>query len=913
MRFNFRQISALATSALMLGMTAGVAAAANYPQPFVSGGTADVAVVYGTGAGVSALDLVQAGNIQSNLQSFMTGSSGGTSTSTSGEVVSLDTSADRIWLNTSLNAVKSTITKSDLPTVLGDYTFSGDVTSKVTSAVKLQSGAAAGADNSGKVVFAKQPSSSDDPVIGISLGTSATSNPLYNASATMSAINFTHSDSEGEEIVLFGQTFTIASETDLTSIVLLKDAEKVDLSSDAPTATVTVGGATYTIELVSASDTSATVKVTDSAGVSASKEINEAASKRVNGIDIAVTNADETNLKLSATVTAGSEKITLTAGSIVTVGEDDDPVDGTLAYITGGIGAATEIAVAVFRPDSTSDAILPGESFVDPVFGSFKLDFAGLSSPLDDANREVISVGVAGDDTMTLKFTEQGGNEKSIDFAHNESGVWKLGDDSNYSIATVEMANLSYASNVGIGGLYTVDDGASKYVVVGNEDYGHMLELYDAYNQTTGSSAITNDRVKFRDVFTGETYETTFSSTEGSGTIDVDGKRYTVYFNGTGEGAYVQLKYPTSDSSAVNTYVVFPTIETKEGAMIQLFQPTLLNLTDMNSSVGRNDAVAGTATPGGGAINLQLPDGDGYTTVTLTNNATAGYDTAWQVGTNTTFFHTNSTTAFAGTSTNMTVTIGTMTYQFTSVGVSNLTQLAVVNPEGSAFIDQPAVVVYEQKDDNTAYHAIVVDLESTPPGTSTDGVGVNDVLFSSDYYHAAATRASDSDFTEDIDWFGTRTIMDASDSDQKVVEISYPKGQVYAQLFLGASGSVVSSSTSTSGTTQLGEILVKDSEVGSVSSKNLIVVGGSCINSVAASLVGGAKCGSSWTTETGVGSGQFLIQSFARSGKVALLVAGYEAADTVNAATYLRTKTVDTTVGKKYLGTSATSATLQVA
>jgi len=923
MRFNFRKISALASTALMIGMTAGVAAAANYPAPFVSGGAADVAIVYGTGAGVSALDVVQAGNIQSSLQSFMTGTTGGGSTSTSGETVSLDTSADRIWLNTSLNAVKSTLTKTDLPTVLKDYTFSGDVTSKVTSTIKLIAGAAAGGENSGRVVFVKQPSSSDDPVIGISMGTSATSNSLYNASATMSAVNFTHADSEGEEIMLFGQSFTVASETDLTSIVLLKDAEKVDLTSDAPTATVTVGGSQYTIELVSASDTSATVRVTDSAGVSASKEINEAASKRVNGIDIAVTNADETNLKLSATVTAGSEKITLTAGSVVTVGENDDPIDGTLAYVTGGNGAATEIAIAVFRPDSTNDAILPGTSFVDPVFGSFKVDFAGLTSPLDDANRDMISVGVAGDDTMTLKFTEQGGNEKSIDFAHNESGVWKLGDDSNFSIATTEMANLSYSSNIGTGGLYTVDDGASKFVVIGNEDYGHLLELYDVYNQTTGSSAITNDRVKFKDVFTGSTYETTFSATEGSGTIDVDGKRYTVYFNGTGEAAYVQIKYPTSDSSTVNSYVVFPTIETKQGALIQLYQPTLLNLTDMNSSTGRNDAVAGTQAIGGGAQILLLPDGDGYTSVTLTNNATAGYDSSWEVGSNTTADLTTNTTATTynaiGLNTNITFTVGTISYRLTSVGVANLTQITVVTPEGTAqdsdaAIDNPGLVVFEAKDDNTAYHALVVDLESTPPGTSTDGVGVNDVLFSSDYYHAAATRASDSDFTEDVDWFGLHTTVDASDSDQKTVTISYPRDQVYAQLFIGASGSTVTGGSTPGGATQLGEVLVRDSEVGSVGSKNLVVVGGSCINSVAAGLVGGASCGSAWTTATGVGSGQFLIQSFARdSGKVALLVAGYEAADTVNAATYLRTQAVDTASGKKYIGTSSTSATLQVA
>ena len=100
-----------------------------------------------------------------------------------------------------------------------------------------------------------------------------------------------------------------------------------------------------------------------------------------------------------------------------------------------------------------------------------------------------------------------------------------------------------------------------------------------------------------------------------------------------------------------------------------------------------------------------------------------------------------------------------------------------------------------------------------------------------------------------------------------------------------------------------------------LSTKNLIIIGGSCINSAAASLVGGAHCGSGWTDATSVGSGQFLIQSFGdayTTGKIALLVAGYSAADTINAVTYLKTQTVDTTAGKKYKGTSSTSATLVV-
>jgi hypothetical protein len=157
------------------------------------------------------------------------------------------------------------------------------------------------------------------------------------------------------------------------------------------------------------------------------------------------------------------------------------------------------------------------------------------------------------------------------------------------------------------------------------------------------------------------------------------------------------------------------------------------------------------------------------------------------------------------------------------------------------------------------------------------------------------------------------TSTDPADSPASI-EVKIPKGIVTPLLYV-TSKEGVSVTTTAGGATQLGDVLVKDSEVSSVSSKNLIVVGGSCINSVAASLLG-STCGSDFTDKTGVGSGQFLIQSMASTystGKVALVVAGYEAADTVNAATYLRNQVVDTTAGKKYKGTSATSAELQVA
>jgi len=103
---------------------------------------------------------------------------------------------------------------------------------------------------------------------------------------------------------------------------------------------------------------------------------------------------------------------------------------------------------------------------------------------------------------------------------------------------------------------------------------------------------------------------------------------------------------------------------------------------------------------------------------------------------------------------------------------------------------------------------------------------------------------------------------------------------------------------------------VKDADVATVAGKNLIVVGGSAVNTVAAELLGGAYREAAFTSATGVGAGEFLIQSFDRAGETALLVAGYAAADTEKAVTYLLNENPDTTVGTKMKGTSATEAVI---
>lgn len=155
------------------------------------------------------------------------------------------------------------------------------------------------------------------------------------------------------------------------------------------------------------------------------------------------------------------------------------------------------------------------------------------------------------------------------------------------------------------------------------------------------------------------------------------------------------------------------------------------------------------------------------------------------------------------------------------------------------------------------------------------------------------------------DAVATRILHETSTSGTDSAEIYYAAGsdghsQSYAEVFLKASEATIGGGAAVP--------ILMDSEVSSAAGKNIVVVGGSCVNTAAAQLLGSSSplCGADWTAVTDVGAGEYLIQTFSRTGsKVATLVAGYNAADTDTAATALTTQTVDTTAGMKYKGTTA--------
>ena len=848
MRFNFRKIASVLAGAVMLSSTVGFAAAASYPEPFVAGGTADAAVVVGANAAVS--DWSAAIDLQQNLNGLVTSSSSSSSASVSGEAAPLFTSGTKLYINDSLNSVKNVLTKTDLPTVLAKETFSGNVDASITQTIDI------GFDP--RVVFKKQPTNSDDPEFGLELSTNDALY-MYNATATFSkAINFTNADSEGESISLFGQTFTVGSATDATSLVLLQSAEKLSLDSDNPTAEVTVGGETYTIELVSASDDSATIQVTDANGNTNSKEINEADSKKVGSITIAVTNADETNLKLSASLVAGAEKVTFQDGAAVTYGESDTVIDGTLVSFTGDTGAMTKLSVSVSATSSDADALKPGESFTDPVFGTFKLDFAGLNIADDSSAREDISIQNSGDDKLEVTFADHSGVEKTIPFVYNySSGIGLMHNDDYKNITVREEGVIKY----------------QDYVVVGNEDEGHLLELTAVRNSST--AGFDQDYVKFKDIFSGDTLETTWTNDAGIGTITVGGKSYTVTLVGTSDNETedYQVRLDWSESTS-NQMIVYPTIQTSKGAKLAFYEPLTIDFSDWD---GSGNTIEG----------ILIPDGDGFETIGITH-AGAGPDELWNITDGTTVKQLN-LTASAATGNVQSVIIGdALNFTFTGTAAANTSLLQLDKVGGAGVINLPGLFILEEKDDNNQYQGLILVIENGQ--NADDGIGVDDVerTWGNDGSSWEQTMASDSKITKEADLWGTIISLDSSDSDQKTAMISYPDEQVYAQIYIAEESAAITPGTSSGGGLGGQVVIVKDTEVSSVASKNLVVVGGSCINKAAAKILGSDTplCSADFTDKTGVGANQYIIKTVDSpygTGKVAMLVAGYEAADTVNA------------------------------
>jgi hypothetical protein len=146
----------------------------------------------------------------------------------------------------------------------------------------------------------------------------------------------------------------------------------------------------------------------------------------------------------------------------------------------------------------------------------------------------------------------------------------------------------------------------------------------------------------------------------------------------------------------------------------------------------------------------------------------------------------------------------------------------------------------------------------------------------------------DSDLDVLVTPVGTKITVNSEDDDSVVIEI--PAEEVYGNVFVAPIVAQVSTAAGGIPTYTLSKLNVGaaklDSEISDVGANNLIVVGGPCANRISAQVLGKTfpACGA----DSGIAAGTAIIKAVAQSsGKVALVVAGYDAVDTRRASRVL--------------------------
>ena len=817
MKINFRKISAAAASLIITGMSAGFAAAANYPAPFVEAGVANVAIGSGSGTGVSALDAVEAGNIQANLNLGITS----TTSTITGDAKQLDKTSDHINIGDALNGpFGSTVDDSDLD-LLADGVYVADDSDTFDYEQRVTLGSPELTHFRDSDYESLIGASDKTPTIGINI----TSNQFimnytidFLDDAESDVVSSELNDLEGSFLPLFGKSFYVSdwdngTTAGVTGKLTLLDSGAKGVVKEGEVTTIPLGANSYdiAIDYIDADSTALSVN-----GFITSDLKEGETEKLADGTFVGVT--DVRRLEVGGEIgtvefSLGSGKLELEHNTEIQL--NDDTVSDVRSYLQHGAGGSGTAKVDKIVIEWKSDAdsfITPKSELTLPGMGGLKFSMTEFVRPTE----ELIKVQNDGSDTVELRVPIKDGNAAiNLLYANKTvSNYFGIGEASDKRLATSPTGRMTFwekKDNADYHAYFVAsfndsDNGESYLLDLRpRADTGNNRNETDVYNVVTGEMEAT-DKIAADQVTVGDV----------SFTIE------TVYVNATDE--YVNI------TAGSNT--VFNTVYSTGG--LRIYLPWYAGGTGM------------------GANQLHLSEIDG-----------AQNDSASLHG------------LFTNEPTNA---IGALGNGSAQAGHNNVTWYLTMDDE--------------DKDDNIAGgSAFEVRLEfNTDSKVEIDQVNTSGVFAASGGTWGIEQASTDAYETYVRDDVATK-LVHFTNPDQDYVEIYYPTAasQSYAKVFL-------TDITATS-VPEGGAVLVKDTEVSSVATKNLIIVGGSCINSAAATLVGGAFCGSAWTDATSAGSGQFVVKAYPDStltSALAMLVAGYEAADTQAASTYVRTQTFDT-------------------
>jgi len=542
---KFKKISAILGGFLMVGMTAGIAAAASYPAPFVDNGVADVAIVYGTGAGVSSLDLNSARNIQSSLGSSVEGET----TVTGGESFKLYKDSDKIYFGDEMNEVFTDLDDGDITALAdGDYD-DGEIDVEYEQEVTLGDIAMS--------LITDSDLNEEEPTIGYYFDDDKVLTYKLSFDDTVA-----YTDMIDTNLPLFGGEHYVL-DADTTSITLLNNADKTTINDGE---TLTVGD--NTVSIIWVDDITVSLKINNYETEDLEKyeyeELDDGSYVVINNIRYDTKESGISQVEFSI----GDGKVVLENEEEVEV--DDESIDGlTVAFKTNGSeGYIDDISIIWTTNDEVF--LTKGDSISMPVFESYGLIFNGLS--FGDSEDIVLENG----ETLVLNM----GNYDMDVMYNGTDGTYIGGKEAKLvSINGTPAASQEFAIGDGQRFLATLLDDDLNDVETAYYEVGSLSNNTDnSFDLTLDNQIDTTDKITFDDRDSGE--EDDLTDSIGIKVVGVfeedDDVANTTYYNTTISEDYVNhttLKV-LQDFAVLNVSadsdLQWDTVVSKDGMAIEL-------------------------------------------------------------------------------------------------------------------------------------------------------------------------------------------------------------------------------------------------------------------------------------------------------------------------------------------------------
>lgn len=423
-----RKLCFAAISIFMLSLSTFSALASDlkdYPGSFITGNTFDGYIVVGDKA--AAEDVIGAVDIATSLQIPTTDSD--SSQDTTQDVVStkIEKSSDNLNIGDKIKDVKETLTKDDLPNLLGDDTYENDEGAKFGYSQKIVFGAVPS-----YTLFKSNAYNRNKPVLGIDVKRN-TELLRYVLSFKKDAEGDTNwIDFEDTEITLMGQDYDIVDTESSNSLILMSGVIK-DVLEQGQNKQYEINGKDYTVEVLYISNDKAKVKVNGFVSeVLYSGDTFRVGNDLYIGIkDVMEEEAGETTND-QVELWIGAKKLILANGDNLEV--NDVEIEDINVEITKD-GNNIEAISLIWTPDEEL-FVTETKEVLFPAFESFKL----LLGPLTTSDEEQISLTPDSDNViqMTVPLAE---GEVTFDLlTTNGNNITKIGGE-DYTLFTTPGNN----------------------------------------------------------------------------------------------------------------------------------------------------------------------------------------------------------------------------------------------------------------------------------------------------------------------------------------------------------------------------------------------------------------------------------------------------------------------------------------